>query len=61
MWIRHGMGEITGDSPSIPSYQEQSVNPLTHCDEDFIVVYNNESEKYSCILETTAENGLNKE
>ena len=55
MWIRHGMGEITGDSPSIPSYQEQSVNPLTSCDEGFIVVYNNESEKYSCILETTAK------
>ena len=55
MWIRHGMGEITGDSPSIPSYQEQSVNPLTSCDDDFIVVYNNKSEKYSCILETTAD------
>ena len=55
MWIRHGMGEITGDSPSIPSYQEQSVNPLTKCDDDFTVIYNNESGKYSCVLETTSE------
>ena len=55
MWIRHGMGEITGESPSIPSYQQQSVNPLTSCDDEFIVLFNNESGKYSCIPDTTAQ------
>ena len=55
MWIRHGMGEITGDSetPLILNL-EQSVNPLTNCDDNFSVVYNTETEKYSCMLEATA-------
>ena len=54
IWIRHGMGEITGNSGETNSRDEQSVTPLTRCDEGFLVVYNNETEKYSCILEETA-------
>ena len=55
MWIRHGMGEILGTSPSLPSQKQQTVTPLTNCDEDFRVVYNVETLKYSCVQETTAE------
>jgi hypothetical protein len=55
MWIRHGMGEITGDSGNVNSRDDQSVNPLTRCDEGFRVVYNNDTEKYSCVLEDTAD------
>lgn len=54
MWIQHGMGEITGDSVGVSSRTAQSVTPLTRCDDGFVVVYNNETEKYSCILEDTA-------
>ena len=55
MWIRHGMGEILGTSPSLPSQKQQTVTPLTNCDEDFRVVYNVETMKYSCLSESTAE------
>ena len=55
MWIRHGMGEITGDSADVSARDNQSVTPLTRCDDGFRVVYNNETEKYSCILEDTAD------
>jgi hypothetical protein len=54
MWIQHGMGEITGDSSSVNSRDEQSVTPLTRCDEGFSVVYSNKTEKYSCVLDDTA-------
>ena len=54
MWIRHGMGEITGDSADVDTRDTQSVTPLTRCDDGFRVVYSNESEKYSCVLEDTA-------
>ena len=54
MWIRHGMGEITGDTVGDNTRDAQSVNPLTRCDEEFVVVYSNETEKYSCVLEDTA-------
>ncbi len=53
MWIRHGMGEITGSSAS--QSKENSVTPLTKCDEGFTVVYALESGKYSCVLQETAE------
>lgn len=53
MWIRHGMGEITGSSTS--QSKENSVTPLTKCDEGFTVVYALESGKYSCVLQETAE------
>jgi len=54
MWIQHGMGEITGDSKVSNSRDEQSVTPLTRCDDGFSVVYSNETEKYSCVLDDTA-------
>ena len=54
MWIRYGMGEITGDSIDDNPRDIQSVTPLTRCDDGFSVVYNNETEKYSCISEYTA-------
>ena len=55
MWIRHGMGEITGDSVSVSLRDAQSVTPLTRCDDGFVVVYSNKTEKYSCVLEDTAD------
>ena len=54
MWIQHGMGEITGDSAETNTRDGQSVTPLTRCDDGFRVVYNNETEKHSCVLEDTA-------
>ena len=54
MWIRHGMGEITGDSQGITS-SENTVNPLTKCNDGFITIFTIESEKYSCVLEETAK------
>jgi ASC-1-like (ASCH) protein len=56
MWIRHGMGEITGSSTS--QSKENSVTPLTKCDEGFTVVYALESGKYSCVLQETAESWI---
>ncbi|WP_420545280.1 hypothetical protein [Nitrosopumilus sp.] len=55
MWIKHGMGEITGDSAELSSRDNQLVTPLTRCDDGFVVVYHNENEKYSCVLNETAE------
>lgn len=52
MWIRHGMGEITGNSTSS---NVDSVTPLTKCDQGFTVVYALESGKYSCVLQKTAD------
>ncbi|MGH1567378.1 MAG: hypothetical protein ACRBB5_08200 [Nitrosopumilus sp.] len=54
LWIRHGMGEITGDSKSSNQNNGQSVTPLTRCDDGFVVVYSYDTEKYSCISEDTA-------
>jgi len=54
MWIRHGMGEIMGDSADVNTRNTPSVTPLTRCDDEFRVVYSNEAEKYSCVLEDTA-------
>ena len=54
LWIQHGMGEITGDSVDNNTRDIQSVTPLTRCDDGFRVVYNNETEKHSCVLEDTA-------
>lgn len=55
MWIRHGMGEISGGSTQS---NENSVTPLTKCDEGFTVVYALESGKYSCMLQETAESWI---
>ena len=52
MWIRHGMGEITGNSTAS---NVDSVTPLTKCDEGLTVVYALESGKYSCVLQETAD------
>ncbi|GKS66495.1 hypothetical protein YTPLAS73_00420 [Nitrosarchaeum sp.] len=56
MWIRHGMGEISGSSST--KSNENSVNPLTKCDKGFTVVYALESGKYSCILQETADSWI---
>ena len=48
-------GEITGDSAGVSSRDVQSVTPLTRCDDGFVAVYSNETEKYSCVLEDTAD------
>jgi hypothetical protein len=55
MWIRHGMGEISGSSTQL---NESLVTPLTKCDEGFTVVYALESGKYSCVLQETAESWI---
>ena len=60
MWIQHGMGEITGDSIDVNSRDVQSVTPLTRCDDGFRVIYNNETEKYSCVSEDTANKWVNQ-
>ena len=54
MWIHHGMGEITGDAVNTDVRDVQSVTPLTPCNDGFVVVYRDETEKYSCIMESTA-------
>ena len=58
MWIRHGMGEITGnDNVGVSSNltdTSQSVSPITRCDEGFRVVYTKDAGRYSCVLEDTA-------
>jgi len=56
MWIRHGMGEINGNSKV--EYDANSVTPLTKCDEGFTVVYALESGKYSCVLQETADSSI---
>jgi ASC-1-like (ASCH) protein len=58
MWIRHGMGEITGSTSS--KLNENSVTPLTKCPEGFTVVYALESGKYSCVLQDTADTWISK-
>lgn len=55
MWIRHGMGEITGNSTAS---NVDSVTPLTKCDEGLTVVYALESGKYSCVLQETADSWI---
>jgi len=55
MWIRHGMGEITGNSTAS---NVDSVTPLTKCDEGLTVVYALESGKYSCVLQKTADSWI---
>lgn len=52
MWIRHGMGEISGNVTDTVSFN--SVTPLTNCDVGLIPVFVIESENYSCIMEDTA-------
>jgi hypothetical protein len=58
MWIRHGMGEINGNS-KVES-DANSVTPLTKCNEGFTVVYALESGKYSCVLQETADSWITR-
>ena len=53
MWIRHGMGEISGNATDTSSFNP--VNPLTNCDTGMVTVFVIESENYSCIMENTAK------
>ena len=54
LWIRHGMGEIQGNSSDSHSNENQFVSPITRCDDGFNVVYTVETKKYSCVHEVTA-------
>ncbi|AJM91917.1 hypothetical protein [Nitrosopumilus piranensis] len=53
MWVRHGMGEITGDGQN--QFDQEPVTPLTKCNDGFVVIFNIETQKYSCILDDTAK------
>lgn len=53
MWVQHGMGEITGNSTNTQS-PDYSVTPLTKCNDGYTVIFTIETEKYSCVLEETA-------
>lgn len=53
MWIRYGMGEISGNSATTQS-PDYSVTPLTKCNEVQKVIFVTETGKYSCVLEDTA-------
>ena len=46
--LEQGMGEILGTSPSLPSQKQQTVTPLTTCDDEFRVVYNVETKIFLC-------------
>lgn len=52
MWIRHGMGEITGDSKN--NLDTEKTTPLTKCNDGFSVIFNVDTKKYSCVLDNTA-------
>lgn len=55
-WIRHGMGEILGQSnEESSSIVEQKVDPLTRCEEGMTVILNKEKNMYSCVFEETAQ------
>lgn len=53
MWVRHGMGEITGDVQN--RFEQEPITPLTKCNDGFSVILNIETGKYSCILDETAK------
>lgn len=52
MWIRHGMGEITGDSKN--NLGAEKTTPFTKCNVGFSVIFNVDTKKYSCVLDSTA-------
>jgi len=52
MWIRHGMGEIIGDSNN--NLDTEKTTPLTKCNVGFSVIFNVDTKKYSCVLDSTA-------
>ncbi len=57
MWIRHGMGEITGEVKNGLSNEE--INPLTKCNDGFSMIFNVETKKYSCASDETAKEWIN--
>jgi len=61
MWIRHGMGEISGQTTenSLSSINDK-VSPLTRCDDGFTVIFNMETEMYSCVSDETAQKWVNE-
>ncbi len=59
MWIQHGMGEIVGDSQDLFQH-DQSVTPLTKCNDGQSVIFNKNTEKYSCVLESTANEWIDQ-
>lgn len=58
MWIRHGMGEISGNSTGTNAINP--VNPLTDCETGFIAVFVMDAQKYSCIMEETAQEWIDQ-
>ena len=66
LWIQRGMGEITGKDEDMFNeksnilHEKQSVSPITRCDDGFRVVYTLDAEKYSCVLEDTANRWINE-
>ncbi|MDH3617428.1 MAG: hypothetical protein OEM89_01745 [Nitrosopumilus sp.] len=64
MWERRGMGKIVNAnliifdenslSPNIPT------NPGTLCQDEYIVVFHNEAKEYACVLESTAQDWIDK-
>ncbi len=59
MWVRHGMGEISGNATGTNAINP--VNPLTRCDAGFIAVFVIDAQKYSCIMEETAQEWIEQE
>lgn len=58
MWIRHGMGEITGDIQN--SFEDKQISPLTNCKDGFRVIFTLDTEKYSCVLDQTAQEWIDQ-
>ncbi|WP_278975992.1 hypothetical protein [Nitrosopumilus sp.] len=53
MWVRHGMGEITGNAQN--RFSQEPITPLTKCNDGFSVIFNLETQKYSCVPDDTAK------
>lgn len=53
MWVRHGMGEITGNVQN--GSEQEPITPLTKCNDGFRVIFNLETRKYSCVHDDTAK------
>ncbi|WP_297443638.1 hypothetical protein [Nitrosopumilus sp.] len=58
MWIRHGMGEITGDVQN--SFDTKQITPLTKCNDGYDVIFTIDTGKYSCVLEQTAQEWIDQ-
>ncbi len=64
MWERRGMGEIVNSNSTI--YDENSLspniptNPGTSCKDGYIVLYHNEAKAYGCVLDSDAQQWIEK-